>query len=244
MDEVFTRRVVGIVVLALAAFLLSWLLPRPGLRGLQEPGQRLITVDLTRPDSVPVEQLEPDPPAAPAPPAMADPPPVPVRSPPSTAVAASGDAPAPAPLTPAPAPALKPVEIKPAVPAPVPAATPVKPVAPEPVAPKPAAPKPVAPKPAAPKTVVDPAAGAAGAAGAGGSWLVQAGAFSLIGGAQNVVANATLLGLDCVVSPGETPRGTLYRVRCGPYPTRAQADNAVARLNGASLKAQVVKAGG
>ena len=56
MDEVVVRRVVGVVTLAIVAFLLSWLLPRPGLDRLRGGEERVVTMDLTRPDSRPEER--------------------------------------------------------------------------------------------------------------------------------------------------------------------------------------------
>lgn len=55
MNEVFKRRLVGLLTLAAIALLLSWLLPRPGLRSLEGSDDRIAAMDLTKPGSEPEE---------------------------------------------------------------------------------------------------------------------------------------------------------------------------------------------
>ena len=272
MDEVVARRVVGVLTLAIAAFLLSWLLPRPGLERLRGEQERVVTMDLTRADSRPEEaplpasgddeafvgsareNAEPQaPPTAPgetqrdqpvapapvppvaaqddAPPALPDPDPVDVIALPTlppTGEARPVPKPAPKPEgKPAPKPDVKP-EPKPAVkpeikPEPKPAAPPVA---------KPAEPT---PKPAVATPTPKPAAS--------GKIVVQAGAYSLLDKAEGVRARASARGVSCFISPAETAKGTLYRLRCGPFADRAKADAAVNALKGDGIQAQVVSGG-
>lgn len=228
MDEVVLRRVVGVVTLAIAAFLLSWLLPRPGLDRLRGEGERVVTVDLTRPDSRPQEI--PPPSAAPIPAETPSPPvavaaPAPLE-PPSEPARAAAEPVAAAPSKPA-EPPPKPVEAKSAEAKPPEA----KPPEPKPPEPKPAASPPKvaeAPKPAKPGT---------------GQVMVQAGAYSFLDKAEAVRTRAGAQGQHCVISPAETPKGTLYRLRCGPYPDRDKAQAAAKALTASGIAAQVLGAG-
>ena len=239
MDEVLLRRLVGVVTLAIAAFLLSWLLPRPGLDRLRGEGERVVTVDLTRPDArpqeIPMPSAAEEPPVE-APPPVAEPEPSsPSPSPPVPAQAAV-ESPKPA-ATP---PVSKPTEPADKAPTPEPAkvvAQAPKPEAPpKPAEPKPAEPKPPEPKPSKP-AIETPAAGGTGQV------MVQAGAFSFLDKAEGVRERAGALGQRCVISPAETAKGTLYRLRCGPYADRAQAQAAVNKLTGSGIAAQVVGGG-
>lgn len=218
MDEVVLRRVVGVLTLALAAFLLSWLLPRPGLDRLRGEGERVVTVDLTRPDATPQEA------PGPAEVARATSTPAPESAPPTVA-----------PVAPAPASPPEPAQTAQTAQIPMPPAPP-KPVDPKPVEPKPVEPKPSKPTPAA--------AAATAPSGSGtGEVMVQAGAFSHLDKAEGVRTRAAAQGERCMVSPAETPKGTLYRLRCGPYPDRAQAQAAVKTLTAAGIAAQIVGGG-
>lgn len=250
MDEVVLRRVVGVLTLAVAAFLLSWLLPRPGLDRLRGEGERVVTVDLTRPDAAPQELPPPSdedaPPSGPAPPAAAPaqqvadaatgPSPSPSPSPSTGAPPPTTDAVAP----PAPAPPNRPVETPPAEPKP-PATRPTasKPPEPKPAETPPVAPKAVEPRLAEPRPTPPAAASAAGA----GPAMVQAGAYSHLDKAEAVRTRAAGAGQRCVISPAETAKGTLYRLRCGPYADRAQAQSAIASLAAAGIPAQIVGGG-
>lgn len=208
MDETLRRRLVGLFTLALAAFLLSWLLPRPGLERLLGARERVVTIDLTRPDAAPQERAN---------------------------VAQEETAPAPVPKVqeaPATAPSpdrAPPRAVNPAAPAPAPA----------PPAPKPEPAKPVE-KPAPPVTLRPPAPPPA----SGAKVMVQAGAYSHLDKAQGVRARAASGGVSCAIAPAETAKGTLYRLRCGPYADRAAAEGAVRTLGAAGIAAQVVGAGG
>lgn len=227
-DEVLKRRLVGLFTLAVAAFLLSWLLPRPGLERLRAHGERVVTIDLTRPDSLPEERA-----AAAAESAAVE---SRLAGQVESGLAESPDAQTPATAEEAPASA--------AASAPEPAPTAVESESapkPEPQPdPKPEprpAPKPE-PKPE-PKTAPKPAPPAV----AGGKVQVQAGAYSHLDKAEGVRAKAATQGVSCAIAPAETAKGTLYRVRCGPYADRAAADGVIRRLGGVGIAAQVVSGG-
>jgi DedD protein len=241
MDEVVLRRVVGVVTLAIAAFLLSWLLPRPGLDRLRGEGERVVTVDLTRPDSRPREILPPLPEEAaavePQPARTAQPVAAPVPEPAATETPAP-EAPErakPEPAKPAeparragaPKPAAKPAETRPAE------SKPAEPAKPEPS--KPAEPEPARPAAKAPAVT--------SSGGGAGEVMVQAGAYSSLDRARAVHERAGAKGQHCVISPAETSKGTLYRLRCGPYADRTAAQAAAKTLTAAGIAAQVVGAG-
>lgn len=253
MDETLLRRLLGLATLAVAAFLLSWLLPRPGLQRLQ--GERVVTMDLTRPDSQPEEQLPAAEPEAPGPaiaPGTTSVVPAPDSDPadrgPEDSEAAMPDESAEADEAPAvtnpagapPAPESKPdtkpetkigTKAEPGA-ASIPPARRADPAPTPPRKPEPATP--------APRPEPKPASGPAVA----GSVQVQAGAYSFLDKAKGVVARARSSGVSCLVSPAETSRGTLYRVRCGPYSSREEAAAAVKTLAAASIAAQVVSGAG
>ena len=223
MDEVVLRRVVGVIALAIAAFLLSWLLPRPGLDRLRGEGERVVTVDLTRPDAVPQEI---------PPPSEVEPPPPATREPTEDELAAATAPPpeAVAPPEPPPEPAPPPKPVAPPKPA-----EPPKPVEPNPAANKPAETRPAEPKPT-PATTTAPAPSASG----GGQVMIQAGAYSHLDKAEQVRTKAGAQGQRCAIAPAETAKGTLYRVRCGPYADRTQAQAAIKTLGAAGITAQIV----
>jgi DedD protein len=233
MDEVVLRRVVGVITLAIAAFLLSWLLPRPGLDRLRGEGERVVTVDLTRPDSRPQEILPPSPEEAaavePQPAQTAQPIPAPVPEPAATETPepAKPAEPARRAEAPKPAAAAKPAETKSAESKP---AEPAKPAPSKPAEPKPA-------KPAAQAPAV------ASSGGGAGQVMVQAGAYSSLDRAEAVRERAGAKGQHCVISPAETSKGTLYRLRCGPYADRTAAQAAARTLTAAGIAAQVVGVG-
>lgn len=161
-------------------------------------------------------------PAAPAalPPKIEPPKAEPVKPAPAKPAAPISEAAKPAAKTEAPA---KPEQVKP---------EPVKPLAAPPkteapVAPaKPAeAPKPVeAPKPAAPAAA--PVAPASKPPASGGSWYVQIGGFADIGNARQAQDKVKAAGQSSVLAPIDTAKGTLYRVRAGPYASREAAQAA------------------
>jgi DedD protein len=127
--------------------------------------------------------------------------------PPATSAAAPKPATPPPTAQPSQKPAVPPaVAAVPAPAAPAAAKAPDKPAA---VAAKPAV-TPEPPKPAAAPT-------------AGGRWYVQVGSFSDIANARDAEGKLRSVGLPTVLSPIETSKGTLYRVRVAPLPGEAQA---------------------
>lgn len=250
MDEVLKRRIVGVVALMAVALLLSWLLPTPGLHTLRGDGERRVTIDLTKPDSPPQEWALSGQESTPAAPASTDPKAsqVPQRAPDEVPEQAPGEAaPQPGASEPAAAaPATNSAEVEPkatppAVEPPEPPAT--KPGAPPSASPtvKPAA-KPATPPdkpPAPPPVAAKPAAPASGA----GNTQIQAGAYSHLDKAEGVRDGAQGLGVPCRIVPVDTAKGTLYRVRCGPYADAAAADVAIRSLATKGIAAQVVSGG-
>ncbi len=103
------------------------------------------------------------------------------------------------------------------------------------------APKATADKPAS-KGAVAPAAGgssaatggptAPGASGAEASFAVQLAAFSDDKGANALAARLKRSGYSAYTEPLKTSRGTLYRVRVGPYPSKDAAAAARDKLKG------------
>lgn len=81
-------------------------------------------------------------------------------------------------------------------------------------------------KPAEVKPVAKPAPAGTG------SWFVQVGGFADIGNARQVQARLQALGQPSILSPTETSKGTLYRVRAGPYAGREPAQAALGKLTG------------
>lgn len=101
--------------------------------------------------------------------------------------------------------------------------------APEPMV---AAPAPVMPAPApAPATPSVPAP--AVPASAGGSWVVQVASFSSADTADRVVEQLGRLGHSAMVDVIVRGDSRLYRVRTGPYASRAEGDRAQAQIAGA-----------
>lgn len=254
MDEVLLKRLVGVVALILAAMLLTSILPTPGQHGLDGEAERVVTMDLTRPDSMPVEQTPPGgengQESAVATSSPADP--VAGGATP-TQPAESGlafqnqeqigaiEPPAPVVAPPAAEPKPEATQVpdrKPVTPAPPPEqpariATPASP--PKKTAPVEAA----TPKSALAKTPTKPATTGPG------KWQVQAGAYSQLDRAEAVRSKARAAGVSCLLSPAEAAQGgTLYRVRCGPYGTRVLGEAAVRALARSGIKAQVIGAGG
>lgn len=255
MDEVLVRRLVGLLTLVVVAFLLSWLLPRPGLQRLQAEGERVVTMDLTQPDSQPEEVLAGEPAAVVEPVA---PPPAPAESaapiwqnaPAETeARDAEGLAraerpaatPAPAPVAAAPKPVPPPAEHAKPVPKPEPEAKPkTEPKPAVATATKPAAQEAASSSPA--PTSTTPAKPAV-TPKSGGAVNVQAGAYSFLDKAEGVRDRAQAAGVACVISPAETAKGTLYRVRCGPFAGKDRATAAVQTLKAKGIAAQIVSGG-
>lgn len=221
MDETLKRRLIGAGLLLAAAFLLVSMLPEPRLRTAPEEDLRVVTIDLQNPDAIVEVPAEPQTPALEAPQAAVaavpapseDAPPEldaePQRSPPPPQAGAPRSQPQPAPTVVARAEPPAPAQVEPPQPA---AAKPQSAEA------APAGSAPAATKPAAP------------AAGAGAQWWVQIGSYSDIANARQVEARLRALGQPAIVAPVETGKGTLYRVRGGPYAGEAQAQSAHALI--------------
>lgn len=102
-----------------------------------------------------------------------------------------------------------------------------------PPAPKPEAkpkpePKPAAveaPKPAPAKPAASPPPPATGQ-----KWFVQVGGFADIDNARKVQARLQDISQPNVLAPIDTPKGTIYRVRAGPYASQAAARQAFDKI--------------
>lgn len=74
--------------------------------------------------------------------------------------------------------------------------------------------------------------------------FLQAGAFSSPQDADNLKARLALMGVEALVSPTQVPdKGTLYRVRIGPYAKVDDLNAVRAELARAGVEASVVKGG-
>jgi DedD protein len=110
------------------------------------------------------------------------------------------------------------VAVKPAVPTPstAAAATPPKPVA-------------------IPKPVIPPGATAAAAVASKpasvGTWYAQCGVYSMLENAQSLRDELSKRGMSCDMTPFENAKGTSYRVRCGPFKSRGEAEIVVSRIS-------------
>ncbi len=212
MDEVLLKRIVGLLTLAVVAFLLSWLLPRPGLDELSENQVKIVTLELAESEAGHSQGSE-------VPTAVSID--VETRHEGDDEVKAraieeatsdtdiDGDKEVVAPTekrTDLPKPARK--QERPPVAAETPAPTAPETVKPEPIE--------------------------------EGVFQVQAGAFSQLDSARSMLARVSLQGLDCIISPSESAGGSLYRIRCGPYSSRMQADKAVSALKRDQIVAQVI----
>jgi len=80
------------------------------------------------------------------------------------------------------------------------------------------------------KTTKPPAGDAKASGAAKGSYSVQLAAFSDDKGANALAGRLKKAGHPAYTEPYNTSRGTLYRVRVGPYPTRDAAEAARAKL--------------
>ncbi len=226
MDDVVKRRIAGALLLVVVAFIGVSLLPEVR-DGAGESGVKIVTIALdgSTPQVVTPPSTTAVPPVIAAPPALApesapqmvegdvdgessgvveDPGTEPaVEAPPAqkSAPAVIAKAPAAAAAAPPPAP-VKPVQkaIQPA-PAPIPQIKPAPPAA----------------KPPAAST-------------ASGSWYVQVGGFADIANAHQSQDRLKAAGQASIIAPAETARGTLYRVRAGPYSSREAATAARAAL--------------
>lgn len=206
MDEALKRRLIGAGLLLIAAFVLVSMLPEPRLRTAPEEDLRVVTIDLNAPEVPAGEPIELSSPEAAAPAA-----PVAEATTESAARASEEGAPP---------------EIEQEAPEAASAAAPVKPSATEQA--RPAPPPAVATKPA-PSAETKPAQVAAAkppAAKGGPSWWIQIGSYSDITNARQVETRLRELQQPAVVAPIDTAKGTLYRVRGGPYASESQAKSA------------------
>jgi cell division protein FtsN len=95
----------------------------------------------------------------------------------------------------------------------------------------------------APATAAAPAkaASAAKAPAVAPAFYAQAGAYTRADDAEAQRAKLALLGLDAKVSEREQAGRTVYRVRAGPFETRAQVEAVIERLQGAGVEAALVR---
>jgi DedD protein len=118
---------------------------------------------------------------------------------------------------------------------------PATPPAEAPPATKPAAPvvaSPAAAPAAPPQATAKPPAGS-DAPAAGGTWIVQAGAFATRAAADRVVATLRQKRFAAFVEPPGA-QSSLFRVRVGPFPERAQAEATAARMKSEAAVGGVV----
>ena len=124
---------------------------------------------------------------------------------------------------------------------------PARPAAPAPAPTPPAAPPAVAATPAPPATasVAAPPASVARAAARPGAptliYFAQAGAYTRSDDAEAQRAKLALMGLDAKVTEREQAGRTVYRVRVGPFETRALADAALEKLQAAGVDSTLVR---
>ncbi len=216
MDETLKRRLVGTGLLLAAAFILVSVLPDPqlGVQGADE-FQR-VTIELAAPEAVTPEAAAPAPASVPdraaGTDAMAASVPAQVTQAPASAPAASAEGAAP--------------DLDGGQPAPRPESAPVG---------EGARPEPQPPPPAATAAPV-------AAPGDGARWWVQVGSFSAIENARQAEAQLRRMGEKSLIAPIETARGTLYRVRSGPYSSESLAKAAQAQaVRSGYTDAQVVR---
>jgi cell division protein FtsN len=75
------------------------------------------------------------------------------------------------------------------------------------------------------------------------SYMLQAGAFQSETDAENLKAKIAFAGLEAMVRPVNVPdKGTLYRVRLGPYKSLEDVNRIKATLSQSGINASVVKA--
>lgn len=99
---------------------------------------------------------------------------------------------------------------------------------------------PVAVSPA--PTPAAPAAAAADAAKPGETFYLQAGAFQKAADADNLKAKLALSGLEASVQEVSIPdKGTMHRVRVGPYKSPDEMNRARTQLSQAGVQATVIK---
>jgi cell division protein FtsN len=72
-------------------------------------------------------------------------------------------------------------------------------------------------------------------------FFAQAGAYTRSDDAEAQRAKLALLGLDAKVSEREQAGRSVYRVRVGPFDSRAQADAAIDKLQAAGVESTLVR---
>jgi DedD protein len=233
MDQGLKERLIGAAVLvALGVWLIPWLLD--GRQEQVEIDSSTTAVHLPAPDGplpVRTQTLSLD--AAKSEPFASEPRPEAVAPTASAAVDTSVAAAAPAP-----APVAAHDEVVAPKQAPPP---PVKAVAEQPSA---AARVATAPTPAASKPAPKPAASAASAQAATvrGAWAVQLGSFGAEDNAKKLAQKVNVYGYKPDVAGYRAGGRAMYRVRLGPYTSRAEADGTVSALSAHGFAAQVVAA--
>jgi DedD protein len=239
------RRLVGAIVLALAAAVLLPLLLESEPKPLGDDVSIQIPpidngkfINPLSPAKAPDPKLKSDGGAARNAPVIAAPSPAaeaPAAQPPAGNDAAKTE-PSPASGSPAAAPSGPPTVATPAPPAKVAEA---RIVAPEP---KSAA----AQQPSEPKADAKPASTAdakSDAPKASGAFVVQVAAFSDRYGARSLMVKLQRGGFPGYTEAVTTDQGTLHRVRVGPYPSREAADAARAKLKAAGFGGMVTRNG-
>lgn len=99
-----------------------------------------------------------------------------------------------------------------------------------------------APAKTVPKPAAQSADGDAGKAPAKESYALQAGAFQSESDAENLKAKIAFAGMEANVRPVNLPdKGTLYRVRLGPYRSMDEVNRIKAALSQNGISAAVVK---
>jgi DedD protein len=240
-DDVVMRRVIGALALLCVALALVTFLPQPSSPDGGDAGVRKVTIDLAAP---------PPAPKGPAAPASNVPPPS-VAAPMPAAPRPEEEEPAPVvEAPPAPPPAAVAAETpRPPASSPTPAATKVASVVETPPPPKPASPKEVLPKQASPKEPVPkdaapkdatpkevakpvetpkeapkpPSPAPVAKTAPTGAWLIQVGSFLDLTNAHVTQDRLKAAGYDSIISPLDTAKGTLYRVRAGPFASKDAA---------------------
>jgi cell division protein FtsN len=102
--------------------------------------------------------------------------------------------------------------------------------------PRPAPPIPAPPAPERPQ---------AAAPASADSYLLQAGAFSERADAERLRASLALLGVEADIHAAQgSDRKRVYRVRSGPYPSRAAVEQARANLKRNGINSIAIKQGG
>jgi cell division protein FtsN len=99
----------------------------------------------------------------------------------------------------------------------------------------------VPPAAALPPAAASAARAASKPGGASLSYFAQAGAYTRADDAEAQRAKLALLGLDSKLSEREQAGRTVYRVRVGPFEGRAQADEAIERLQAAGIESTLVR---